>query len=98
MCDTPERLFWEFGNKLVTALRLEFRCISGRPPTRGDMVVDDPGRLHQRVTRGRSEEHETTPFELLGHGLRLVRDRRDVRHPAPPPPGPLGRVRPEQLV
>ena len=38
-----------------------------------DMIVDEPGRLHERVADGRPDEAEPAPLEVLAHRLRLGR-------------------------
>src|SRR6478672_2458058 len=64
-----------------TAERTPIRTVvSTRPPAALDVVVHHARRLHQGVGGGRSEELEAPPFELLGHGLRLVSDRRQIGH------------------
>ncbi len=47
------------------------------------VVVDEPGRLHQRVEHRRPDEAEAAPLQLLRHRLRLRRLGRDLAHRAP---------------
>ena len=47
-------------------------------PAVGEVVVDQPGRLHQRVHRRRPDEPHAVPFQLLGQRGGLLGDRRHV--------------------
>ena len=51
---------------------------SSRTDAAVEVVVDDADRLHQRVGRGRADEAEAAPLELLRQRLRLGRRGRDV--------------------
>ena len=44
----------------------------------GEVVVDDPDRLHQRVGGRRADEAKAARLELLRQRLRLRRRRRDL--------------------
>ncbi len=71
-----------------------------RPAPRRDatdqVVVDHPGRLHQRISRRRSDECEPALLELLGHRRRLGGARRDLGGRLRPG-ARLGRERPQQV-
>ena len=52
-----------------------------------EVVVDHPGRLHQRVRRGGADEHEAARASARGHRGRLRRGRRHVGERLPAPAG-----------
>ena len=55
------------------------RSAPSRPPEAvQDVVVDQPGRLHERVAGGRADEAEAAPLQLLAHRRRLGGLRRDL--------------------
>ena len=49
-----------------------------------EVVVDHPGRLHERVHRRRADEPEAAPLQLLRERRRLGRRRREIAHPGRP--------------
>src|SRR4051812_8577794 len=66
------------------------------PETRGDVVVDHPGGLHEGVRGRRPDEGEAPPLEVLRHREGLRTGGRDVGQRLRPGPGSGGREGPEE--
>ena len=77
---------------LTRAPRAAARSAStaSRTTAAGDVVVDDPRRLHQRVRRRRADEAKAAPLELARERLGLGRRRPACRR-ASPARGAVGR-------